>query len=49
MGHRIAAHVRCRGNFGYKLAIRSPESKLTVGLTIELIALLMDSAMMPAT
>jgi len=31
------------------LAIGSPESKLTVGLAIELIALLMDGAMMPAT
>ena len=31
------------------MAIRSPESKLTVGLAIELIALLMDGTMMPAT
>ena len=31
------------------MAIRPPESKLTVGLAIELIALLMDGTMMPAT
>ncbi len=31
------------------MAIRSTEAKLTAGLAIELIALLMDGAMMPAT
>jgi hypothetical protein len=42
-------HIRWLRNFGSKLAIGSTEAKLTAGLAIELIALLMDGAMMPAT
>ena len=37
------------GTSGRSLAVRSPELKLAVGLSIDLVALLVDGAVVPAT
>ena len=47
--HGIAAHFRRRRNLGQKLAVRAAEPKLAARLSIELVTLLMDGAVMPAT
>ena len=47
--HWIAGHVRSRRDLGQKPAVRAAESKLTVGLSIELVALLVNGAVVPAT
>ncbi len=46
---RIERHFGGRRNLGQELAIRSAEAKRAVRLSIELIALLVDGAMVPAT
>ncbi len=47
--HRIAGHLRRRRDHGQKPAVRATEAKLAVGLPIELVALLVDGAVVPAT
>src|SRR5206468_2143385 len=42
-------HLRRMRDLGQNLTVRAAEPKLAVGLSIELIALLVDGAMMPAT
>jgi hypothetical protein len=47
--HGIAGHFRRRRDLGQKPAVRATEAKLAVGLSIELVALLVDGAVVPAT
>jgi hypothetical protein len=47
--HGIAAHCRWRRDLRQKPAVWSAEAKLTVGPSIELVALLVNGAMVPAT
>jgi hypothetical protein len=47
--HRIAEYLRSRRDLGQKPAVRPAEAKLAVGLSIELVALLVDGAMVPTT
>src|SRR5712692_11554089 len=47
--HGIVAHLRRTRHLGQKLAVRAAEPKLAVRVSIELIALLVDGAVMPAT
>jgi len=47
--HGIGEHAWRRWDLGQKLAIRPSESERAVRLSIDLIALLMDGAVMPAT
>src|ERR1043166_6348905 len=47
--HRIAAHLRRIRDVGQDLAVGAAESKLAVRLSIELVALLMDGAMVATT
>ncbi len=47
--HGIAAHLRCRRDLGQQPAVRTAEAKLAVRLSIELVVLLVDGAVMPAT
>ena len=46
---RIERHFGGRRNLGQEPAIRSAEAKLAIRLSIELIAVLVDRAMVPAT
>jgi hypothetical protein len=47
--HGIAGHLRRKLDLGQKLAVRTAEPKLAVRLSIELVALLVNGAVMPAT
>ena len=47
--HGIAAHFGRSRNFGQNPPVRAPESKLAVRLSIDLVALLVDRAVVPAT
>src|SRR2546425_191931 len=47
--HRIAAHLRSRRDVGQMPAVRAAEPKLAVRLSVELVALLVNGAAMPAT
>ena len=47
--HGIATHLGRRRDLGQQPAVRATEPKLAVRLAIELVALLVDSAVMPAT
>ena len=47
--HGISAHLRSRWDLRQKPAIRTAEPKLAVRLSIELVAVLMNGAVMPAT
>jgi len=47
--HWIAGHSRRRRDLGQKTAVRAAEPQLTVGLSIELVALLVNGAVVPAT
>ena len=47
--HRIAAHLRRRRDLGQKPAVRTAEPKVAVRLSIELVALLVNGAVVPAT
>ena len=47
--HRIAAYLRRRRDLGQKPAVRTAEPKVAVRLSIELVALLVDGAVVPAT
>src|SRR6267142_1382400 len=46
--HGIAAHLRRMRDLGQDLAVWAAESKLAIRLSIELVSLLMDRAMVPA-
>ena len=46
--HRIARHFRTKWDLGQQLAVRPAESQLSVRLSIDLIAILMDGSMVPA-
>ncbi len=46
---RISRHSRRRRDLGQDAAVRPPELERAVGLAIEVIALLVNGAMMPAT
>ena len=46
--HRIAAHLRRMRDLGQDLAVGAAESKLAIRLSIELVSLLMDGAMVAA-
>ena len=47
--HGIATHCRWRRDLRQKPAVRSAKAKLAVGLSIDLEALLVNSAVVPAT
>jgi len=47
--HCIARYFRRTRDLGQKLAVRAAEAKLAVGLSIELVALLVNGAMVSAT
>jgi hypothetical protein len=47
--HGIATHCRWRRDLRQKPAVRSAEAKLAVGLSIDLEALLVNGAVVPAT
>jgi hypothetical protein len=47
--HGIAGHCRRRRDLGHKPAVRAAEPKLSVRLSVELVALLVNGAVMPAT
>ena len=47
--HWIAGHSRRRRDLGQKPAVRAAEPQLTVRLSIELVALLVNGAVVPAT
>jgi hypothetical protein len=44
----IAGHFRRRRHFGENSAVRATELKLAVGLSIDLVALFVDRAVVPA-
>ncbi len=46
--HRIAAHLRRMRDLGQNLAVGAAETKLAIRLSIELVSLLMDGAMVAA-
>jgi hypothetical protein len=46
---RIAAQLRRTRNVGQRPAVRAPEPKLAVRLSVEVVALLVDSAVVAAT
>jgi len=46
--HRIAAHLRRMRDLGQDLAVGAAETKLAIRLSIELVSLLMDGAMVAA-
>jgi len=46
---RIAAQLRRTRNVGQRPAVRAPEPQLAVRLSVEVVALLVDSAVVPAT
>jgi hypothetical protein len=47
--HGIAEHLGRRRDLGQNPAVRAPEAKLAVRLSIDLVGLLMDGAMVSAT
>jgi hypothetical protein len=47
--HGISAHFRWRRDVRQRPAVRPAESKLAIRLSIELVALFVDGAVMPAT
>jgi hypothetical protein len=47
--HGIARHFKRRRDLGQNLAVRAAEPKLAVRLAIELVALLVNGAVVPAT
>ena len=47
--HWIAGHFRKMRDLGQKPAVRAAELKLAVGLSITLVTLLVDGAVVPAT
>ena len=47
--HGIAAHLRSRRDLGKEPSVRSPELELAVGLSRNLVALLVDRAMVATT
>jgi sulfur carrier protein ThiS len=47
--HGIAEHLRSAWDLRQKLAVRAAEAKLAVGLSIELVALLVNGAIVPTT
>ncbi len=47
--HGIVRHLRRRRHLGKHLAIRTSEPKLAVGLSLALVALLVNRAVVPAT
>jgi hypothetical protein len=47
--HRIARHLGRRRDLGQELAVRTSEPKLAIRLSIDLVALLVHGAMVPAT
>jgi hypothetical protein len=47
--HRIARYFRRTRDLGQKPAVRAAESKLAVGPSIELVALLVNGAVVPPT
>jgi len=47
--HRIIRHCRRAGHFRQVLAVRSSESERAVGQSLDLLALFVNSAMVPAT
>ena len=47
--HGIAGHCRWRWDLRQKPAVRAAEAKLAVGPSIELVALFVNGAMVPAT
>ena len=47
--HCIARYFRRTRDLGQKPAVRATESKLAVGLSLELVALFVDRAVLPAT
>ena len=46
--HGIAAHLRRMRDLGQELPVRAAETKLAIGLSIELVAFLVDCAMVAA-
>ena len=46
---RIAAQLRRTRNVGQRPAVRAPDPQLAVRLSVEVVALLVDSAVVPAT
>jgi hypothetical protein len=46
---RVAGQRGRRRDLGYGLAVRTTESKLTVGVSLDLVALVMDGAVVSAT
>jgi hypothetical protein len=47
--HGITGHIARRRDLGQKLPVRAAEQKLAVGLSIDLVTLLVNGAMVPAT
>ena len=47
--HWIAGHFRKMRDLGQKPAVRAAESKLAVGLSIHLVAVLVNGAVVPST
>jgi hypothetical protein len=47
--HWITGHVTRRRDLGQKLAVRAAEPKLAVGLSLDLVALVVNGAVVPAT
>ena len=47
--HGIVRHLRRRRQLGQNLAVRAAEAKRAVGLSLELVAPLVDGAVVPAT
>jgi hypothetical protein len=47
--HGIADHLRTRRDIGQRPAVRATESKLAVRLSIDLVTLLVDGSVVPAT
>src|SRR5437867_4680166 len=47
--HWITGHVTRRRDLGQKLAVRAAEPELAIGLSIDLVALLVNGAVVPAT
>ena len=47
--HGVAGHLRSTRDLRQELAVRPTEAQLTVRLSIELVALLVNRAMVPAT
>jgi hypothetical protein len=47
--HGISGYFRRRWDLGQEPTVRATEAKLAVGLSVDLVALLVDAAMVPAT